>query len=585
MQAKLNRKKADQINIHEICMQVLQPQVPLALRLSGILMGGIVLIFDRKGKLQTALDTKARVDKYISLPREKLHARFETVTISYDYETFGDVERAMLHPGTPGKEEEFMDKEEYVMSTAVDPYQHLSSSGDKVSSDVPNNFQVSSEDITLEERNLSESLHQHYEDFGMNFQEDRIPPSDNFFMDHFFPEIHVTADIPTPPEVSSAPVHSERDLDSKAVHTEERSDNQADCNGTGPQHEGNQADCNGTSPQHEGNQAVELESAEVENKKHKLRKVRSAGARRVIFDRGYMEIPASVFEAWLRDSSDIRGRQFLVGIDPEVARTRRHLNLPSVCLLSPTCIQGLETFWPAKLANVWERTLTGNDAPPTEKVIEEPIPAVRQGEPVVPLDKNLRGSVQSSDPSNQSYTAASQDTSSPKAEDPTIDPEIAGDFTADFMEVNLKSAEREMDNGPGELRDFGSVEKLRTALQSPSAGSDDFWGNQFGLTPGQKQGYVRSDRSRSTPGSGILPLDMERDPPTGGSGRYLRESFKQLGPSSLGFKSLFQLSEGLRREEAARLFYQICVLASNHFLTVKQNTPYGDILLGRGIHL
>ncbi|KAG6558194.1 hypothetical protein Mapa_000375 [Marchantia paleacea] len=51
---------------------------------------------------------------------------------------------------------------------------------------------------------------------------------------------------------------------------------------------------------------------------------------------------------------------------------------------------------------------------------------------------------------------------------------------------------------------------------------------------GQQQGHVRSDRSRSTPGSGILPLDMERDPPTGGSGRFKRPrlsgSFRSSSP-------------------------------------------------------
>lgn len=51
MHAKMNRRKLDKLNIIKICEEILNPSVPMALRLSGILMGGVVIIYERKVKL------------------------------------------------------------------------------------------------------------------------------------------------------------------------------------------------------------------------------------------------------------------------------------------------------------------------------------------------------------------------------------------------------------------------------------------------------------------------------------------------------------------------------------------------------
>ncbi|KAH0667030.1 hypothetical protein KY285_028236 [Solanum tuberosum] len=76
LHSKLNRKKLSKLNIINICEQILNPSVPMALRLSGILMGmlrkpltvqnccfrfrylivssisgGVVIVYERKVKL------------------------------------------------------------------------------------------------------------------------------------------------------------------------------------------------------------------------------------------------------------------------------------------------------------------------------------------------------------------------------------------------------------------------------------------------------------------------------------------------------------------------------------------------------
>ncbi|RHN57043.1 putative rad21/Rec8-like protein [Medicago truncatula] len=51
MHAKINRKKLNKLNIIKICEEILNPAIPMALRLSGILMGGVVIVYERKVKL------------------------------------------------------------------------------------------------------------------------------------------------------------------------------------------------------------------------------------------------------------------------------------------------------------------------------------------------------------------------------------------------------------------------------------------------------------------------------------------------------------------------------------------------------
>ncbi|KAI8009586.1 Sister chromatid cohesion 1 protein 1 [Camellia lanceoleosa] len=51
MRAKINRKKLNEFDIVKICEEIQNPSVPRALRLDGILMGGVVIVYERKVKL------------------------------------------------------------------------------------------------------------------------------------------------------------------------------------------------------------------------------------------------------------------------------------------------------------------------------------------------------------------------------------------------------------------------------------------------------------------------------------------------------------------------------------------------------
>ncbi|CAL1387696.1 unnamed protein product [Linum trigynum] len=92
MHAKMNRKKLDMIDIISICEEILNPSVPMALRLSGILMGGVVIVYERKVKLLYEDVTRLLVkinetwkvepatDRTL-LPKRQLQAKKEAVTL------------------------------------------------------------------------------------------------------------------------------------------------------------------------------------------------------------------------------------------------------------------------------------------------------------------------------------------------------------------------------------------------------------------------------------------------------------------------------------------------------------------------
>ncbi|KAK8946731.1 Sister chromatid cohesion 1 protein 1 [Platanthera zijinensis] len=46
--SKIKRRSLEIFDIHRICEDILNPSIPMALRLSGILMGDVVNVFKRK---------------------------------------------------------------------------------------------------------------------------------------------------------------------------------------------------------------------------------------------------------------------------------------------------------------------------------------------------------------------------------------------------------------------------------------------------------------------------------------------------------------------------------------------------------
>ncbi|AQK88801.1 Sister chromatid cohesion 1 protein 1 [Zea mays] len=92
LHSKINRKRLDKLDIIKICEEILNPSVPMALRLSGILMGGVVIVYERKVKLLytdvsrllTEINEAWRIKPVTDptvLPKGKTQAKYEAVTL------------------------------------------------------------------------------------------------------------------------------------------------------------------------------------------------------------------------------------------------------------------------------------------------------------------------------------------------------------------------------------------------------------------------------------------------------------------------------------------------------------------------
>ncbi|KAK2983361.1 hypothetical protein RJ640_010738 [Escallonia rubra] len=106
MHAKIYRKDLDKLNIIKICEEILNPSVPMALRLSGILMGGVVIVYERKVKLlyddvtrllveiNQAWKVKSVRDPTV-FPKGKSQAKYESVTLPDNQEAeLGETEQS-----------------------------------------------------------------------------------------------------------------------------------------------------------------------------------------------------------------------------------------------------------------------------------------------------------------------------------------------------------------------------------------------------------------------------------------------------------------------------------------------------------
>ncbi|XP_024524272.1 sister chromatid cohesion 1 protein 1 [Selaginella moellendorffii] len=492
---KMNRKRTDQIDIEESCMQIINPVVPLALRLSGILMGGIVRIYNHKVKF---LYGKAMVyflcfrshsfldqDDVTEFMVRKF-SWFEAITIDGTEETFQDFERAMLEPETPDQDDpEFFTVPPLVARTR------------------PNRFQ-------------------------------------------------------------------------------------------------------GKKPE-----------------PHKPRKKRKTikQQKKLVYDVELTEIPAQVFQSWLQDTSNIiyrRNRRKVceqrfafTDIAIKQLYTQASAERAKVMLNNPLTFLGCGTIpkslLPASIVDLWSKATV-----------------------VTPRQQKTTSEQQKQQEQQTSAKQQDQQVSADQSPPPPL--EFA------FEEPERFEAPFNFDN-------YGSVEKLRAPVQTPVTGSEggSFFDVQTGVTPnisvnsvmnskrkrssqstdklvpdvvGDYPTSLRSKRSRAserksdspfgtdfytndvfpeerTPDITVLPSQFETEPTQAAQAyqrdldkltsimlQYLREHFI----SSPGIKalSLDSLTEGMNASQGAKMFFHICVLASNSYLSVLQKEAYGDILVGRG---
>ncbi|KAJ7515869.1 hypothetical protein O6H91_22G032300 [Diphasiastrum complanatum] len=596
LSSKINRKKAEQIDIGEMCKQILNPVVPLALRLSSILMGGIVVIYHRKVKflyddakeflMQIKTVTAIQKVDTTSLPKGRSHARFQAITINYEFdEVYDDIEYAMLRPQTPNKDQE-PSVEFFVVPNARPMDENLLNQPLQ-------DFQAETIDITLNEDiiNYPDIL-----DAEARQEEDRILAIDEFALDNLVPVGSIQDEL----IVDELAAIFEQEAEQHKEQEQEKHESPAK-EFLGPQ-----------SPE------PELPPKPSRRGKRKNKKLQ--------LDEEITEVPASNFNSWLQDTSSIiyRSQHAKVQAGSEVLKVQKLLSLPSTCLANNG---EAESEWPTPLMELWNMHLSG--WPMLEKSSEkeqvedlEPAsneePVAREGHHATTLDnveddvmppleldidighhEFLRyGSVEKLRRALDTPNAGSEEEF--LGNQLGLTPILTGQSFRSSRRKRTPQSGRLVLDSEGEAPTTGRSKRSRVSetWRSDSPFLGDYSGRDFllNIVSPRLSGGNLEHRSESLPGSlSQFELLEETGPSqalnprnsvdiiTASMLQYLREQFNRTLAQKQ--QSLNKLTEGLAKSQAAKVFFQICVLASNRYLVVVQTEPYGDILISRGDYI
>ncbi|XP_074289832.1 sister chromatid cohesion 1 protein 1 [Silene latifolia] len=614
MHAKMNRRKLDQIDIIRICEEILNPSVPMALRLSGILMGGVVIVYERKVRLlhddvnrflleiNSAWKVKPAVDHTV-LPKGKNQAKFEAVTLPENHDNVGDIEQSLDSSNKVASSMGF--QQTAYIAMRLDTIDELTESFKEKEPD-QQHHQVDAATITLDDPfdsyQVGSGLYNRFERFDIEgdeettlfnipSQEQNIPP----------PNAHSP-----PPAMEPQTDYNTRDFSRvDDVHNPEKQYDES-------------------SPQLKDGEKQQQLSAQKQNQAR--RKIRRKA--HFIMDNEQTMIPSNLYQSWLQNAADICSSRPKVGEDSDLkptAKIAKLMNLPPVAICCGLIGKNNEVHYPMPLLKLW---MTSTQ-PPHDS------PSARTSSPRAPEPSS------SSPPSGQGY------------HDP---PEIpmgdfgtgvaAGDFGTGVATEGMSSreiirrqerrtTENPIPNFDGVLSAGGTTNNLMASgngsdksvrsVPSPTHGDDVFVNtsdNNSGrlnkrrassrltdtglealdeenpwFEAGEPNFEVRNSKMPRRSNYGPTPdheilvetgttqtqrpvIDEEAEIRTNNIATQLKTYFETTGAPQT--ESLNQLALGMVRKQAAQLFYQTCVLATRDVLKVKQTLAYGDIILSRG---
>ncbi|GMH04185.1 hypothetical protein Nepgr_006024 [Nepenthes gracilis] len=601
MHAKMNRRKLDQINIIKICEEILNPSVPMALRLSGILMGGVAIVYERKVKLlyddvnrllieiNEAWKVKPAVDPTI-LPKGKTQAKFAAVTLPENQGTdIGEIEHLVdfsnKHPTI-----EFQQTAYFAMR--LDNLDGLNENFTEEDL-AQDRHQVDTANITLFDHYDS-----HQEDTGpydrferFDIAEDEetqfnVPPQNH-------PEIPTTL-VPSPPSRGGSKANDVLD-----------------------QHLG-----------HLLNQpSDEFREVKQDLGKQRITKKKRRRPRLFMMDDEQTIIPGNLYQSWLQDSSDImlrRGKNRKhASIATSTMKITQLMELPPVVLSYELLDNGgREIYYPAPLMEMWMRNVVASHSSPSG----------RNTLPIPPGASTL-----SPPPSGQHHNHLLKfdfgDLHSGIGSQSSVEKQRVQDEVRIHLpeiifmpnqigenESNLRATPTSSgydvrsipSSGSGHglfstSTDANSARSLKKRHYSSSRHSggglepldeETQWALQtepnFMIIEEQREQIsklTRPSQKGPTPDQELLVetgptqahhhvVDEELENRTNIIRRHLKAYFETPGAPQA--ESLNQLSYGMNKKRAAQLFYQTCVLATRDFLKVKQKVPYGDIFISRG---
>ncbi|KAI9114435.1 hypothetical protein K1719_014663 [Acacia pycnantha] len=583
MHAKINRKGLYKLNIIKICEEILNPSVPMALRLTGILMGGIVIVYERKVKLlyddvtrllleiNTAWKVKAEPDPTV-LPKGKSKARRESITLPENEETnVGDVEQSLRFSNTVNTMEfqhaayftmrlDSVD-EPYISNEAneQDPSQHL--------------HQADAENITLTERFES------FQDADPCYRFERFDIEDEETQVNFTygENAQIPTHIPSPPH--------QVDLTGDIIQD---------------QHPGSQVN----------QQSDQCMDERKERGRQGLRKRKRRQPPRNAMDFEQTIIPVHLYQSWLQNASDIvsRGRKR----KPSGITTKRKIanlmELPPVVLIGNLFTSGnRDVYYPPPILELWYKSTQPSQESPSEGTSIPPPPEPSFSSPPVlnqddfvgiPVEDFLSGSdgllaskeklrdkVIDTRKFMDELTANLENGSrAPKAATPKTASRNSGDSAENFprsVSEHGLSSDSELFMGCLKKKRHSPSRYSSRGLEPVAENANSKFARLSGysLTPDPEL-LVETGRTQTQTQVNIKdPMDNITD----SIRTHIKAHFDTAGAPQV--ESLDVLAAGMTRKSAALLFYQTCVLASRDALRVDQKIPYGEILISRGLKL
>ncbi|CAL9754267.1 unnamed protein product [Musa acuminata subsp. burmannicoides] len=537
----------------------------MALRLSGILMGGVVIVYERKVKLLYDDVTRFLVEinaawkvKTVSdptvLPRAKAQAKFEAVTLP-EYVDM-EPEQPMMFPDASIATAAF---QRMRLDDLEEHYINIDLRDDDLAG---NDHQAEPENITLFETfgsGVAETdLYNHFERFDVGDDETHInftPQEEPQFEATLIPSLPREDEIRTFTRLHSAVENHQ---------TKEKEEQRAN-------------------------------AEDVQRQQPVKRKAHRKPSHRIMDDRQLM-IPGNIYQLWLQDTSDIvskRGRtQCLRSVNPiRSTKISNLMDLPPVALIS-----GLEMFpakvhYPAPLMELWRKCTEVNISPSgnrleaariqhSVKLLEEVQGEIGSNSLDVSIEK-LRANLENLDFQGFDDAFSMDHFVTPGSSAGQSSKSMPGSGSGHaFMplepEIQLPSvrSKRKQHSSSKSFRNLDPVEE-ELPLQQDVRGSKIRRLSETGPTP---------DFELEETGPTQTPVTPPSNPAVDNTTLLIRTHLKLHfdTPGAPQSESLNQLAFGMYKRKAAQLFYQTCVLVTCDFIKVQQHEAYGDISISRG---
>ncbi|KAK4799769.1 hypothetical protein SAY86_025134 [Trapa natans] len=598
MHAKINRRKLNKLNIIKICEEILNPSIPMALRLSGILMGINSLFYSDPWDHLLALYSNIQVEineawKVKSTPQRKtlskgkLHAKKDVAKCQGVQEDVEGIERIRNYSDANATFRVQQTATAYfaMRLDSVDEECTNQNLGEEVHSQ--HLHQADAANITLCDRfdlfQTDRDLFNHFERFDIeeddtqtNFGHTSIPPL-----------------VPSPPQFPQPPIDEIND-----------------------QHQEHQT-CQPTDECRED----EERQAPAKNRAKKFAKNRARKLPTFVMDNEQIIIPGYIYQSWLQDTSSIVSRRGRKKKRPNVMSTMKIaqlMELPPTVLSCGLIGPGGEIHYPRPLLELWRRSSQPLHHSPSGRNSASPPPvkssssaeerAAYQDLTAFPFEDFQTGARSMfNDHSIEKQRAFVKTNGMPsKIILEGLRTEGINNNSTQLPDPHLLVTPRNSEirsvpssgSAHGFLSTSSEVNSGRSNRKRPRSSSINSSG---GLEPVAEEGswlnmdpnfrLSRLSEVGTTPDQELLvetaPTQTQNpiaspilDKLTDTIRTQMKAHFDS--PRAPPSESLSHLASGLSRKGAAMLFYHTCVLATQDILKVQQEIPYGDILISKG---